>query len=50
MHVEKKFMGLGLITICWSRIMFITNMLSKKFTLWGGDAMVKHSTFQCEGQ
>jgi hypothetical protein len=30
-----------LITICWSKIMFITNVLSKKITLWGGGAMVE---------
>ncbi len=29
--------------------MFITNMLSKKITLWGG-AMVKDLTFQCGGE
>ncbi len=39
-----------LITICWSKIMFITNMLSKKITLWGGGAMMKNSTPQCEGE
>jgi hypothetical protein len=39
MHVEKN--SWKLITICWSKIMFITNMLFKKITLWGGGAMVK---------
>ncbi len=38
MHVEKN--SWKLITICWSKIMFITNMLFKKITLWGGGAMV----------
>ncbi len=38
------------ITICWSKIMFITNMLSKKITLWGGGAMVKNLIPQCEGE
>ncbi len=33
-----------LIIICWSKIMFITDMLSKKITLWG--AMVKDLTHQ----
>jgi hypothetical protein len=41
MHVEKK--SWKLITVCWSKIMFITNMLTKKITLWGGDGvMVKN--------
>jgi len=26
------------------------NMLSTKITLWGGGAMVKDLTFQCEGE
>ncbi len=30
--------------------MFITNMLSKKITLWGGGAMVKDFTPQCGGE
>jgi hypothetical protein len=30
--------------------MFITNMLSKKITLWGGGAMVKDLTPQCGGE
>jgi hypothetical protein len=34
-----------LITICWSQIMFITNI-----TLWGGGAMVKDLTLQCESE
>ncbi len=38
------------ITICWSRIMFITKMLSKKITLLGGGAMVKDLTLQCGGE
>ncbi len=48
MHVEKN--SWKLITICWSKIMFITNMLSKKITFWGGGAMVKDLTPQCEGE
>jgi len=39
-----------MITICWSKIMFITTMLSKNTTIWGGGAMVKDLTFQCEGE
>ncbi len=39
-----------LITIYWSKIMFIRNMLSKKITLWGGGAMVKDLTPQCGGE
>jgi len=39
-----------LITICWFKIMFITNMLSKIITLWGGDAMVKNLSPQCESE
>jgi hypothetical protein len=39
MHVEIN--SWELITICWSKIMFITNILSKKISLWGGGAMVK---------
>ncbi len=26
------------------------NMLSKKFTLWGGGAIVKNQTLQCGGE
>jgi hypothetical protein len=37
MHVEKKFMEA------------YYNMLSKKITLWGGGALVKDLTLQCEG-
>ncbi len=39
-----------LITICWSKIMFTTNMLSKKITLWGDGAMVKDLIPQCGGE
>jgi hypothetical protein len=39
-----------LIRICWSKIMFITNMLSKKITLWGGGAMVNDLIPQCGGK
>jgi hypothetical protein len=46
MHAEKN--SWKLITICWSKIMFITNMLFKKITLWGGGAMVKDWIPQCE--
>jgi len=28
----------------------ITNMLSKKITFWGGGAMVKDLTLQCESE
>jgi hypothetical protein len=48
MHVEKKFMEVE--SICWSKIMFITNKLSKKITFWGGGAMVKILIFQCGGE
>ncbi len=48
MHVKKN--SWKLITICWSKIMFITNMLSKKITLWGDDVMVKDLTIQCESE
>ncbi len=47
MHIEKN--SWKLITICWFKILFIINMLSKKITLWGGGAMVKDLTLQCEG-
>jgi hypothetical protein len=30
--------------------MFITNMWSKKITLWGGGVMVKNLTPQCENE
>ncbi len=36
-----------LITTCWSKFVFNTNMLSKKITLWGGRVMVKDLTPQC---
>ncbi len=39
-----------LITICWSKIMFITNILFKKITFSGGGAIVKDLTFQCGGE
>jgi hypothetical protein len=39
-----------LITICLSKIMFITNMLSKKIIVWGGGAMVKDLILQCGGE
>ncbi len=42
--LEKK--SWKLITICWSKIMFITNMF-KKITLWGGGAIVKNLIPQC---
>jgi hypothetical protein len=45
MHVEKN--SRKLIIICWSKIMFITNMLSKKISFWGDGAMVKDLTPQC---
>jgi hypothetical protein len=48
MHVEKN--SLKLTTICWFIIMFITNMLSMKITLWGGGAMVKDLTPQYESE
>jgi hypothetical protein len=32
------------ITICWSKIMFTINMLTKKITLWGGGVMVQDLT------
>ncbi len=48
MHVKKN--SWKLITIYWSKIMFIKNMLSKKITLWGGSAMIKDLTPQCEGE
>ncbi len=48
MHVEKN--SWKLITICWSKIMFITNMLFKKITLWGGGAMAKDLIPQCGGE
>ncbi len=48
MYVKKN--SWKLITICWSKNMFITNILSKKFTFWGGGAMVKDLTFQCGGE
>jgi len=38
------------ITICWSKIMFITNILFKDITLWGGGSMVKNLTPQCGGE
>ncbi len=38
------------ITICWSKIMFTTNILSKKITLRGGSTMVKDLTIQCGGE
>jgi hypothetical protein len=47
MHVEKN--SWKLITLCWFKIMVITNMLSKKITLWGDDAMVNDLTLQCGG-
>jgi hypothetical protein len=39
-----------LITICWSKIMFITNMLFKKITLWGDGVMLQNLTPQCGGE
>jgi hypothetical protein len=39
-----------LITICWSKIMFITNMLLKKTTLWGDGAMFNDLAPQCGGE
>ncbi len=39
-----------LIAICWSKIMFNTNMLSKKITLWGGGVIFKDLAFQCGGE
>ncbi len=39
-----------LITICWSKIMLITNMLFKKITFWGGGATIRDLTFQCGGE
>jgi hypothetical protein len=39
-----------LITICWSKIMFITIRSPKKITLWDGGVMVKDSTSQCGGE
>ncbi len=39
-----------LIIICWSKIMFITNMLSKEIIFWGGGAMVKDLIPQCGGE
>ncbi len=30
--------------------MFITNMLFKKITFWGGGVIVKDLTFQCGGE
>ncbi len=44
MHVSKKN-SWKLITICWSKIMFIKT----KITL-GGGAMVKDLILQCEGE
>ncbi len=38
-----------LIDICWFKLMFIANMLSKKITLWGDGAMVKDLNPQCGG-
>ncbi len=46
-YVEKQFM---LITICRSKIMFITICCPKKITLWGGGVMVKDLTPQCVGE
>jgi hypothetical protein len=46
MHVEKN--SWKLITICWFKIMFITNMLCK-ITLWGCGAMVDLIP-QCGGE
>jgi len=48
MHVEKN--SQKLIIIYWSKIMFITNMLSKKIIFWGDGAMVKDLTPQCAGE
>ncbi len=45
MHVEKN--SWKLITKCWSKIMFITNMLSKKHRLWVGGKMVRDLIPQC---
>ncbi len=36
-----------LITVCWSKIMFITICCPKTITLWGGGAMVKDLTSKC---
>ncbi len=33
--------------MCWFKIMFITNMLSKKITFWGGGVMVENLTPRC---
>jgi hypothetical protein len=48
MQVKKN--SWKLITTCWSKIMFITNMLSNKITLWDDGEMVKDLTLQygCE--
>ncbi len=48
MYVEKN--SWKLITICWLRIMFITNMMSKKIIFWGGGTMVKNLIPQCGGE
>ncbi len=36
--------------LCWSKNMFITNMLSKKITFWGGATMFNDLTLQCGGE
>jgi hypothetical protein len=48
MHVQKN--SWKLITMYWSKIMFITNILFKNITLRVGGAMVKDFTPQCGGE
>jgi hypothetical protein len=46
--LKKKFMEIDYNMLV--QIMFITNMLFKTITLWGGGAMVKDLIFQCGGE
>jgi hypothetical protein len=48
MHVEKKIMEID--NNMFVQIMFITNMVSKIITWWGGGAMVKDLTLKCGGE
>ncbi len=47
-YVEKKFMEIDYNMLIHNQVHYI--ILSKKITLWGGGAMVKNLTPQCEGE
>jgi hypothetical protein len=47
-YIEKQFMEVDYNMLIQNHVHY--NMLSKKITLWGGGAMVKDFTPQCEGE